>query len=52
MNEAELKKEAARRQITVAELKALLGNGAATKAALTLKDRKKSMDEQIAAAGG
>lgn len=47
-----MKKEAARRGISVAELKALLGNGAAYKAALTLKDRKRQLDDQIASAGG
>lgn len=47
MSEEEMKKEAAKRGITVSELKMLLGNGAATKAALTLKDRKSQLDKMI-----
>lgn len=52
MNEHQLTAEAKRRNISVAELKTLLGSGSAFKAALTLKDRKKQLDEQMGAAGG
>lgn len=52
MNEQELAAEAKRRGITVDELKKLLGNGAAYKAALTIKDRQKQLDDAISKAGG
>lgn len=52
MTESEMAIEAKRRNITVAELRALLGSGSAYKAALTLKDRKAQLDSQMGAAGG
>jgi hypothetical protein len=52
MSDEEIKKEAKRRGITEAELRALLGNGAALKTAMTIKGRQKTLNDRIAEAGG
>lgn len=52
MNEEQLAAEAKRRGITVEELRKLLGSGMAYRGALTLKERKRQLDDGIDKAGG